>query len=175
MIVLQLDGNGSISPADIRGVIPVKFNGQVNANILQITRDGGGNVNTTVTDISQIGSGQTLDVICPADTSLNGSFVINSVTPTLLPQGIIEWSQAGAASSQVNSGTVAVPAGPVPIVVLPPPGPNTGLSIAAFTVVGQSSAGPYTWIDEASPDSPYIAGVAQLISSSHGQLWTKRS
>lgn len=163
MIVLRTNRNGSISPVDVGSPIPINLVGEVEVQIINIERDGSGNVTATVGDVTGFASGQTIRVQgCTGDATFNSpiaGFSLSSVQTTLNPQGVLKWlDSAHLSASNDNTGAVILPPGPSPVIFLPPGGPNDLQDMAAFTVAASQSgqpnnlqAGPFNSIPQADP------------------------
>lgn len=163
MIVARLDTNESLSPVDPNSPIAVSFQGEVQQNILTITRTAAGLVTATVPDITGFQVGQTIQVQgCTGDATMNGIFTLTAVQGTLAPGGILRWTSAVAVASSDTTGAIFINAGPPPVVFLPPGGPYDLQDIAAFTVQGSGSAGPYDYIDESDPTLPNTIAIVSL-------------
>lgn len=170
MIVTRFNKNGSLAPVDPNSAIPVNFVGQLQLPIVTILRDSSGNVSCTVGDVT-VGwaIGNDIEVEgCTGDATFNGSFQLNNVQPTLSPQGILSWKDPDHLSaSNDETGSVTLPAGPVPVAFLPPGGPNDLEDIAAFTVANPpqqiqgAQAGPFFYISEA-PENPYSSPIVAM-------------
>lgn len=164
MIVTRYNKNGSLAPVDPGSAISVNLVGRLQLPIVTILRDASGNVECTVGDVT---AGWTIgaNVIvggCTGDTTLNGTFPLTNVQPTLNPQGILSWQDPSHLSATNDkTGTVTLPAGPPAVAFLPPGGPNDLEDVAAFTAVGSSAAGPFFYISEA-PERPYSSPIVSM-------------
>lgn len=147
MIVDRLDLNASLVPVDPGSSIPVVFVGSTSLAISTLSRDGSGVVTAAVADVSQLSIGQALSVQGTSTSSFNEAIIILSILPGVqYPAGSITYQSATISSGTATGGTLGGNGGPPPIIILPPGGPYDGQDIAAFTVAGQSTAGPYTYL-----------------------------
>lgn len=159
MTMTRKNNAGSMAPIDPNAYIQISTQGEISANIINITRDGSGNVSATVDDITDFAAGQNIQTHgATGDATFNGAFQITKVTTTLAPEGTISWVDGSHLSaSNDTTGTVTLPAGPPPILFLPPGNPNfDAQDIAAFTVASpsgntQGQAGPYFAIEQSDP------------------------
>lgn len=168
MIVTRINRNGSLAPVDPNSAISVSLVGQLQLPIVNITRDSSGNVEATVGDVT-IGwiIGSVVKVAgCTGDTTFNGDFALDNVQPTLNPQGVLSWDDPlHLSASNDQTGTVTLPAGPPPVAFLPPGGPNDLEDIAAFGVVGGSQAGPFFYVSESTPQTPFSSPILSMEGS----------
>jgi len=173
-IVLRQNLNGSFSPVDTGSPIPISLVGQVEVDIVNIERDGSGNVTATVGDITGFAVGQGVQVQgCTKDATFNSGispFILNKVYQTLAPGGVLKWLDTNHLSqSNDDTGAVILPAGPPPVAFLPPGGPNDMQDCVAFTVAAPQTgqpvnlpAGPFNIIPASNPKLPFAATILSM-------------
>lgn len=164
MMVVRKDRNASLVAVDAQSPIPVSIRGEVLANIISISRDGSGNVEATVSDVTGFAAGQKIKVKnCTGDSSFDGSFSLLGVESTLAPQGILSWlDPASPGASNDSTGSILLPASAPPVAFLPPGGNADLQDIAAFTVVGGTQAGPFFYVSDALPEAPVSVNILSL-------------
>lgn len=164
MVVTRFNQNGSLAPIDPNSAIPCNFIGQIQMPIVNIVRSVAGKVECTVGDVT-VGwiTGRSVVVGgCTTDGTFNGTFDLDNVQATLTPQGILSWlDESHETASNDDTGYVTMPAGPPPVAFLPPGGPNDLEDIAAFTIVNDSSDGPFFYISESDVE-PFTSAVSAL-------------
>lgn len=167
MMVDRQDTQGSLVPVDPNSPIAVSLQGQIIVNILSITRTAGGAVQATVVDITGFATGQQINLAsCTGEVTFNGSFVLNAVSGTQAPEGILSWQDdAHLSAANDSTGTVELPPGPTPVAFLPPGGTGDLLDIAGFSVAGSGAAGPFFYIGEADPTPPVSTTIVSLQGS----------
>ncbi len=176
MVMTRKNLAGSLAPIDPGAYIQISTQGELSTNILNIVRDGSGNVTATVTDVTDIAPGQEIQCLgCTGDSTFNGTFKVTAVSSTLAPEGTISWVDVAHESvSNDTTGTVNLPAGPAPLLILPPGNPAYHLqTLAGFTVASpsgntQSYAGPYFAIPQSDPTAaPISVGIESLAGTTN--------
>lgn len=175
MIPLRKDFNGSLSPVDSGAPIAIQFPGSDPVAILSMTRimDGGGSgvasISAVVSDVRQLVIGQSVKVTDVSDQTFDGTFPLINVALNVFPQGQVIWTDSDHnTNATATGGKIASTFGPAPFVFLPVGNTNYLQDIAAFTVAGSSSAGPYFYIPEADPEVPVVRNVIQFSIDSSG-------
>ena len=162
-MMLRQDLNGSFYPVDPGSPIPVTLQGEVDIDIVTITRTSGGAVTATLGDVSSFIPGQTVTVAgCTTDSTFNGSFTVLTVETTLAPEGQLTWQDSSHMSASTDdTGQVSLPAGPAAMAFIPRCDNSdssepqqagwAGQDMMALTVVGSPQAGPFFVLTEAEP------------------------
>jgi hypothetical protein len=148
----------------VSGASPVQGKGNVTA----IARVGG-TVTATLDTVAGFVAGTPINVIQVTDSTYDGSFILSAVNTSTTQ---LTWSQAGPNSSSSGGQVSETAAGsqqPTPVAILPPGGPFVSQDIAAWSVEGGSQAGPFTYIPEQDPTTPFSATIVS-ISNQNGAV-----
>jgi hypothetical protein len=135
---------------------------QAQGNITAVARAS--NVVTATIDsgVANFVLGGEVQVTNVNDASYDGTFTITSIN---VGTSQLQWSQPGANSSSTG-GEVQQTAGgnqqPTPVAILPPGGPFIAEDIAAWGVEGGSQQGPFTFIAEQDPLTPFSATILSI-------------
>ena len=134
---------------------------QAQGNVTTISRSSAV-VTATVDNIANFVLGGEVQVINVTDSSYDGTFTITEIN---VGASQLQWSQQGGNSSS-SGGEVLQTAGgtqqPTPVAILPPGGPFISEDIAAWGVEGGVQAGPFTFIPEQDPTTPFSATILSI-------------
>jgi hypothetical protein len=148
----------------VSGAAPVQGQGNVTA----ISRTGGV-VTATLDSVAGFVAGTPINVIQVTDPTYNGAFILTSVNSSAKE---LVWNQPGPNSTssggEVSEGASGVQQ-PTPVAILPPGGPFVAEDIAAWSVEGGTQQGPFTFIPEQDPVTPFSAQIIS-ISNQNGTV-----
>ena len=141
----------------VSGSSPIQGKGNVTA----IARTGGV-VTAALDTVAGFVAGTPINVIEVEDSTYDGSFILASVNSG---DNELVWNQPGPNSTstggQVSEGASGVQQ-PTPVAILPPGGPFIAQDIAAWSVEGGTQEGPFTYIPEQDPITPFSAQILSL-------------
>lgn len=155
---------GSAEAATVQGQVTLIAQGTppgAKGNATAIARTSGV-VTATLDSIANFVLGGRVNVSGVTDPSYDGTFVITSINSG---SSQLQWAQPGPDSSSSGGNIVQVSGGqqqPSPVAVLPPGGPFIAQDIAAFTVQDGSQEGPFTFIAEQDPITPFSASILSI-------------
>jgi hypothetical protein len=182
-IVLRQNTMGDLSPVDPNGVIGVSFLGAT-SEAANVVVSSSTQVLVAVDDITQFSIGQAVQLVAesaiPAGTyEISNMWLGLTVNPLVqtsgdqwaiaseaLPAGILVFTGTGLTPTTglPVAGSVSTPAGPCPVAVLPPgtqEGPGYSYDIVALTVSGLGVDGPFNYLSEANPASPFSTTIIE--------------
>lgn len=130
-------------------------------NVTAIAR-ASGVVTATLDSVANFVLGGRVNVTGVTDATYDGTFVITNVNTG---SNQLQWAQPGANSSSSGGNVVQTGGGvqqPSPVAILPPGGPFISQDIAAFTVQDGVQAGPFTFIAQQDPTTPFSASILSI-------------
>lgn len=165
--ITRQDLNDSFASVDTGSPFPVVFYGQSPLNITGISR-ASGIVTCTVNAPGQLVIGEVINVALAVDPTFDGQYTIATVNGAT-----VTWLTSHSDTIAIQAGGILTPqGGPSPVITFPPGGSDDSLDIAAFTVVGQSAAGPFFYIPIQDPVNPPSANVTSISRVSATSLVT---
>ena len=119
-------------------------------------------VTATIDNIANFVLGGEVQVTGVTDATYDGTFTITGIN---VGASQLQWSQVGPNSTS-SGGEVEQTSGgtqqPTPVAILPPGGPFIAQDIAAWSVEGGTQAGPFTFIPEQDPITPFTAQILSI-------------
>lgn len=156
--------NGGTAETAYGGTLTLVSGGspqQGQGNVTAIARSSNV-VTATLDNVANFLVGASVQVTEVADSTYNGVFSIISIDAGASQ---IQWGQQGPNSSSTGGEVVQTAGGtiqPTPIAVLPPGGRFISQDIAAWSVSGGSQQGPFTFIPEQDPITPFSATIQSI-------------
>jgi hypothetical protein len=135
---------------------------QAQGNLTAIARSGGTVTATIDSGVANFVQGGEVQVVNVGDASYDGTFTVTVIN---VGASTLQWTQVGPNSSS-SGGEVLQTAGgdqqPTPVAVLPPGGLFIAEDIAAWSVEGGTQQGPFTFIPEQDPVTPFSATILSI-------------
>ncbi len=135
---------------------------QAQGNLTAIARAGGTVTATIDSGVANFVLGGEVQVTNVLDVTYDGTFTIIAIN---VGASTLQWTQAGPNSSSSGGEIVQTTGGnqqPTPVAVLPPGGPFIAEDIAAWSVEGGTQAGPFTFIPQQDPITPFSAQILSI-------------
>lgn len=155
---------GNVAIAALQGTATLVSGGgpqQGQGNLTAIAR-AANVVTATLDTVANFVVGAQVQVNGVTDATYDGVFFITSINTGT---NQLTWTQHGPNSSSSSGNVVQTSGGiqqPSPVMVLPPGGQFIAQDIAAFTVQGAQQAGPFNYIPQQDPITPFSATIQSI-------------
>lgn len=119
-------------------------------------------VTVTLDTVANFVVGGSVNVTSVLNSSFDGNFTVTSVNTG---SNQLQWTQTGpdaTSSGGLVAGTFGGTQQPAPVVILPPGGQFIAQDIASFSTQGAQQAGPFNFIPQQNPVTPFTAKILSI-------------